>query len=144
MVTALVGLHADDGISLHEHVLDLDALADVRLLAAGRLGEGGDHLHRLDVARLGLEGGQFVFGQAGVGVDVRQLLARHQPHVDAQFALHGDVGFQAGAVAFVDDDHHAGVREDRRPADDVREMLEDAQALLGHGRRSAGWSSAGG
>ena len=94
--------------ALDDQLFHLDALADVGPLLPGRLGERGHHLHRLDVAGFGLEDRDFVIGQAGVGVDVGQILGGDQPHVDAQLALHGDVGFQAGAVALVDDQHHAG------------------------------------
>src|SRR5438034_9228813 len=58
-------------------------------------------------------------------------------HVDAQLALHGEVGVEPGPVAVVDDDDHAGASEYGRAPDHVVELLEDAQALLGHRRGEA-------
>src|SRR5439155_11206090 len=81
--------------------------------------------------------GQLVLGQPGVGVDLGKQLGGNRLHNDTQLALHGDVGLQAGAVALVHDQHHAGVREDRRAADEVVEVLEDAEALPSHGRGQA-------
>src|SRR5207248_7032524 len=111
---------------------DFDAFADLGPLAAGGVGERGDDLDGLDVAGLALEGGQLVLGQVRPRVDVPQLRGRHRADLDAELLLEGEVGFEAGAVALVDDDDHAGAGEHGRAADDVVEVLEEVQALAGH------------
>ncbi len=88
VVAALVRLDADDLAALDDQAAHLDAQADVGPLAAGGLGEGRDDLHRFDVARLRLERGDLVLGQAGVRVDVGQLLGGHRADIDAKLALH--------------------------------------------------------
>ena len=97
--------------------LDFDSFLNVGAIPTSGAGEGGDYLHRLDVTRLGFKDSQFILGQLGVSIELRQIFGRDGANVDCQLTLQFHVGFQAGPIALVDDDDHAGVGEDRGPAD---------------------------
>ena len=136
-VSPLVGLHADDLALLHVQRLDLNALSQLGPVPPRVLRQRRQDLHRVHAAGVRLVGGQLVVGQAGVGVDPRQLLAVDRPHLDAGLALRRQVRLQGGAVSLAHHQHQAAPREDRRGAERFVQVGVEADAVAGH-RRSHG------